>query len=278
MNNIDLHVHSTASDGTFTPTQLVEYAVKKGLSAFALTDHDTISGIREALDTAKKMNITVIPGIELSSDYNGTEIHILGLYIDRTNKELQAWLNHFVNERDLRNKKMAQLLISHGFSIDFEELKQKYPASVLTRAHFASYLVDKQFVSTRQEAFDRYLGDGCPCYVEREKVSPFDAISLIHKANGYAILAHPLQYKMPANELHSFILTCKEHGLHGMETIYSLYSEQEQNSLTEFAKKHGLLITGGSDFHGANKPSIDLGTGKGNLQIPSSLLTAFTNA
>lgn len=272
---IDLHVHSTASDGTFTPTELVKEALKKKLTAFALTDHDTVIGIMEAKDAAEGKNITIIPGVELSTDYNGQEIHILGLFIEEQNKEFLSRLEQFNEDRGNRNKKMITLLQENGVSISLEALQNSFPNAVLTRAHFARYLLVNDYVSSIQNAFEVYLGEECPCYVPRNKVTPQDAITVIRKANGIPVLAHPLLYHMEESTLKDFLLTCKKEGLVGIEAIYSLHSKEEELMLIHLANEIGLLITGGSDFHGLNKPSIELGSGKGNLEIPDRLLSQF---
>lgn len=272
---IDLHVHSNASDGSYSPSDLVNYALQKKLTAIALTDHDTIAGIERAQNAAVGKNITVIPGVELSTEYNGHEIHLLGLFLDTNNKEFIKYLELFHQERVDRNKKMVTLLQQNGISITIETLQEMFQDAVLTRAHFARYLYEHHYVSSITQAFERYLGEGCSCYVPRKKVTPQTAIEVIRMADGYPILAHPLLYHMGNNELYPFILECKAFGLSGIEAIYSLHSKEEEAMLIDFARENNLLITGGSDFHGLNKPDIDLGSGKGDLIIPDSILTSF---
>ena len=189
---VDLHVHSTASDGTFTPSQLVDYAVEKGLSAFALTDHDTVDGLEEAMARAEVVNqkalydaskeedvsspsrnfIEVIPGIELSTEYMGKDVHIVGLYIDHRNPVFLAHLEHFRESRDNRNRKMCGLLAEAGIDISYEKLLAAFPDCVITRAHYAAYLLEHGYVKSRNEAFERFVGDHCPYFVPREKVTP----------------------------------------------------------------------------------------------------------
>ena len=178
MNAIDLHVHSTKSDGSYTPTELVNYALEKGLSAFALTDHDTTDGITEALAAAKGKNIEVIPGIEFSSEYEGRDIHIVGLYIDYESDYFKRRLVHFVNGRKIRNVEMCTRLTEHGMPVTYEELEAEFPDCVLTRAHYAKYLLKHGYVKSVREAFDRYIGDHGPCFVPRKKITPM--LSLIH--------------------------------------------------------------------------------------------------
>ena len=273
MNIVDLHVHSTRSDGSFTPCELVDYAIKKGLTAFALTDHDTVDGIEEAMVYASSKSIRVIPGIELSSEYEGRDIHIIGLMIDYQSTELKNNLKHFVKSREDRNIKICKLLTSHGVPVTYSELQAQFKESVITRAHYARYMLDKGYVKSLPEAFERYIGDHAPCYVPREKTTTQDAISLILNANGIPILAHPLLYHMSDERLQLLITRLKEAGLVGMEAIYSTYSPADERKMKALAEHNGLCISGGSDFHGAAKPRIDLATGYGKLVIPEEILT-----
>lgn len=276
MKYIDLHVHSNASDGTFSPTQLVEYAKSKHLSAFALTDHDSVSGIQEAMNAAVPYDIQVIPGVELSTEYNNCEVHILGLFIDNNYKPFLKKLKEFNEIRNTRNEKMCTLLQKEGFDISISHLDEKFGDTVLTRAHFARYLLDKGYISSMKEAFDKYISSGCPCYVPKVKCTPYEAIEIILKAKGVPVLAHPLLYHFTDAELEELIILLKNSGLQGIEAIYSLNENQDEAKMMALAKKHNLIITGGSDFHGDNKSDIDLGVGRGNLRIPITLLEQFT--
>lgn len=277
---IDLHVHSTRSDGTYTPTELVDYAMKKGLSAFALTDHDTTDGLEEAMAHAKALRDEgkegvpeIIPGIELSSNCSDAEVHVVGLYIDPNNAEFRSYLGDFVASRDLRNTKMCAKLQEIGIPLTTEELYQTFPDCVITRAHFAAWLRDHGYVSNNKEAFERYIGKHGPCYVPREKITPEKAISLILTAGGIPILAHPILYRLSNARLESLVATLKDAGLVGIEAIYSTYEPSEERDIRRLAKEYDLLLSGGSDFHGANKPRIDLGVGLGKLYVPDELLT-----
>lgn len=202
---IDLHTHSTESDGTLSPEALMKLAFDTGLSAIALTDHDTIGGLLKARPIAQKLGIELVPGIELSTDYNGTEVHMLGFYIDDTNSAFLAKLQEFIKSRDLRNEKMAFLLRQEGFDITLEKLYQEYPESVITRAHFARYLTEHGFVKDRNTVFQKYLGDNCRCYVPREKITPFEAVKLIQTGGGLAFFAHPVLCHMNHDRLRFFI-------------------------------------------------------------------------
>lgn len=270
---IDLHVHSTSSDGTFTPSELIDLAVAVDLRAIAITDHDSISGIKEAMNAAALKNLEIIPGVELSCDYNGKEVHMLGYFIDPDNEEFKKHLFHFCEVRDNRNKKMVELLIQEGFSITYENLLAENPDSVITRANIARFLVDHGMVKDLNTVFSKYLGDDCRCAVPRAKITPMKAIELIHRAGGLAFLAHPLIYRLSQEHLTCMIEALKNAGLDGMEAIYSTYQPGDERNMKALAAEFNLLISGGSDFHGTNKPHIRLGTGMGNLYVPYEVLT-----
>ena len=264
---IDLHVHSNASDGTLSPTEVVKLAKESGLSAIALTDHDTVSGIEEAMDAGKMYGVEVIPGIELSAEYKNGDLHILGLGIDYTDKDFISKVSVCRDSRDNRNKKMIKKLNEQGFQVTWDMMLERFGANSITRAHFAKYLIDEGYVENKDEAFKKYLNPGCPCYVSREKISPKDAIEAILKAGGHPVLAHPMLYKMNLERIESVIVMLKGYGLQGIEAIYSLNRPEDDAALLKIAKRQGMYITGGSDFHGSIKPDISIGTGKGNLRI-----------
>lgn len=275
---VDLHVHSTKSDGSFTPKELVEYAMEKGLSAFALTDHDTTEGLGEALWAAEGKEIEVIPGIEFSTEYEGKDIHILGLYIDYEGEEFRKYLIDFQNSRTVRNQKMCEKLREHGIEISYEVLQERFPGAVLTRSHYAKFLWEEGYVSNMKEAFGRYIGERAPCFLPREKVTPVQAVELILRAKGIPILAHPVLYRMSDVRLETLVVRLKEAGLMGIEAVYSSYTSGEERQMKALAKKYGLLISGGSDFHGTTKPGLDLATGYGKLVIPYELLQSIKEA
>lgn len=270
---VDLHVHSNYSDGTYSPSELVDYAIQKNLTAFALTDHDTVGGLFEAVSYAQRLKQTeIIPGIELSTEYQGRDIHIVGLFIDYENKEFKDYLKRFVDSRDERNRKMCVLLQSAGFDISYEALLAEFPNSVITRAHYARYLLNHRYIKSLKEAFDRYIGDHCPYFVPREKVTPAQGVELILKADGIPVLAHPILYGMSDERLDTLVAELKEAGLMGIEAIYSTYNAADERQIRRLAAKYNLLISGGSDFHGANKPGLDLAVGYGSLNVPDSVL------
>lgn len=290
MHIIDLHVHSTKSDGTLSPTELVNYAIEKGLSAFALTDHDTTDGIDEALAEAAKHNeaiakgeiqglpLEVIPGIEFSTEYMGKDIHILGLYINYNSPAFKEKIQEFVDSRILRNQKMCASLASDGIDITYEKLLEENPDAVITRSHYAKYLLHHGYTSSMKEAFDRYIGDHCKHFIPREKITPMQAVSLINEAGGLAFLAHPTLYHMSDRVLEGLIKELNEAGLAGIEAVYCTYTQGEEAQMRKFASKYDLLISGGSDFHGNIKPKLDLAVGYGKLFIPESILTDIKSA
>ncbi len=269
---IDLHVHSSFSDGTCTPSQLVELADAKGIAAIALTDHDSVSGVAEAMDMAKKYNLEVIPGVELSCDYDGREVHMLGYYINPDDAKFREQLERFCSVRNQRNEQMVALLAAEGFDISYQQLLCENKDSVITRANIARFLVDHGMVKDLNTVFTKYLGDDCRCFVPREKISPFQAIEFIHQAGGLAFLAHPLLYRLSTMNLHLLTQDLKAAGLDGIEAIYSTYQPGDERNMKTLAGKYELLISGGSDFHGSNKPYIQLGNGMGRLYVPYEVL------
>ena len=284
MNIVDLHVHSTKSDGSMTPSELVNYAIEKGLSAFALTDHDTTEGIDEALLEAAKHNkaiengekeglpLEVIPGIEFSTEYMGKDIHILGLYIDYNSPAFKSKIQEFVDSRILRNQKMCASLASDGIDITYEKLLEENPGCVITRSHYAKYLLQHGYTTSMKEAFERYIGDHCKHFIPREKITPMQAVTLINEVGGLAFLAHPTLYHMSDRVLEGLIRELKGAGLAGIEAVYCTYTQGEEAQMRKFASKYNLLISGGSDFHGIIKPKLDLAVGYGKLFIPESIL------
>lgn len=272
MERIDLHVHSCCSDGTLTPTELVSHAAEQQLSAFALTDHDTVEGVAEALHAAKGKSLQVIPGVELSVDYKGKEIHILGYQIDYTDAHLRETLEKVTKERDNRNRKMTVALTEGGYPISYEELIDTFGDVVITRAHFAKLLLKKGLVESMDEAFRGCLNNKSPYFINRRYLTPEEAMKLIQDAGGIPVLAHPLLYKMSVTELNELLTYLEPLGLKGIEAIYSCNRGNDEAFCKKLAFEHNLFITGGSDFHGANKPHIEMGTGMGKLYVDKSLL------
>ncbi|MDO4284900.1 MAG: Cof-type HAD-IIB family hydrolase [Eubacteriales bacterium] len=273
MRAVDLHVHSTKSDGTFTPSELVSLALSKNLAAFALTDHDTTDGIAEAVLAARDTDLEIIPGIELSTEYEGKDIHVVGLCLDYDTPGFQERIHAFADARELRNQKMCDRLCAAGIPVPYDELKKECGEAVVTRAHFAQYMLRHGLISSLPEAFSRYIGDDCPYFVPREKITPHMAVSFILSAHGIPILAHPLQYHLTPGELDTLVSSLKNEGLMGIEVYYCTHTLQQQGEILALADKYGLLASGGSDFHGANKPNLDMGNGYGSLFVSEHLLT-----
>lgn len=278
MKAIDLHTHTCKSDGSYTPAELVDYAIEKGLAAVAITDHDSIAGLDESLSHAAALreqglpSLEVIPGIEFSTKYENQDVHIVGLYIAYDSDVFQKALNDFVDSREGRNRKMCKNLQEAGIGITYEKLLERFPGAVITRAHYASFLCEYGYVRNRQDAFAKYLGDHTKYFVPREKVTPAQAVDLILKAGGIPILAHPPLYHMGNERLDALVSSLKAVGLMGIEAFYSTYTNQDVRDMMRLAEKYDLLLSGGSDFHGANKPGLDLGCGYGKLFVPEELL------
>ncbi|OON98559.1 MAG: hypothetical protein ATN35_04575 [Epulopiscium sp. Nele67-Bin004] len=271
---IDLHVHSTMSDGTFTPREIAFYAKAKGLSAIALTDHDTTSGVVECQQNGDLVGLTVIPGIEISSDYHGTEVHILGYFIDINNQMFQNKLLELKNRRNNRNSIMLERLQAQGCNITMDDIAEfiTKDKTVITRPHFARALIKKGYVKTVDEAFDKYIGRGCPAYVSREFIDYRECIDLIHTAGGIASIAHSTLYPFDEQQFTKFLDDLLLAGIDCIESIYPEYSYAQTKFFLDFCKQHNLLITGGSDFHGDNKPSLDIGSGFGATYVADSVL------
>lgn len=272
MKYIDLHVHSNRSDGTIPPRELVRLAAKCGLSAFALTDHDNTDGIAEALSVSSEYGVEVIPGVEFSTEHLGIDIHIVGLEFELDNPEFQKQVAEYRDERLFRNRRMIERMAADGIDISWEKMEQSFGQIAWTRAHFGRYLLDHGYVKDISEAFSTYIGEDCRYFIPRQKSTPYDAARLIRRFGGIPILAHPFQYHLSEEQLESLISGLKDAGLIGMEVYYSTYSGEQSERLLALAHQFDLAPSGGSDFHGSNKPDIALGTGKENLRIPYSIL------
>lgn len=269
---IDLHSHTINSDGSDSPEVLVQIAKKAGLSALALTDHDTVNGVKYALREAEGSNLELIPGVELSTFYKKYEIHVVGLFIDHENRYFKGELNQIRFIREERNRKICARLHMLGIDIDYDGMVEEYKSNMITRAHIADFLVNKGYISTRKEAFEKYIGSHCPAFIQWEKISVIKGIRLILAAGGVPILAHPVAYKMDEEQLDELVKTLKENGLIGMEVYYSTNSRSFTDKSLKLCKKYNLLPSGGSDYHGRTKPLIKLGTGMGGLRVPYELL------
>ncbi|MBR5233761.1 MAG: PHP domain-containing protein [Clostridia bacterium] len=273
---IDLHTHSTCSDGTLTPSEVVKLAKEKGLSAIALTDHDTIDGLHEAIETGKEIGIEVITGIEFSVA-GDTEMHLLGLDFDLDCPAITDILDEMIVQREKRNYIVIELLEKLGIHITIDEIHAEATSPVTGRSQIAKVMLKKGYVSSIKEAFDKYLAFGKPAFVERSTLTPEKAIDIIHKSGGKAFLAHLNQTGKSDNELYELLTHLKKYGLDGIEGYYTEYTDDMNTRYRKMAENTGLMLSGGSDFHGTNKDGYEIGTGKGNLQIPYELIENFRN-
>jgi 3',5'-nucleoside bisphosphate phosphatase len=266
---IDLHTHSTASDGTFRPADLVREAAGSGVTHLALTDHDGIAGLDEARAEAQKGSIVFLGGVEISADYQPGTMHILGYGFREGDPALNAKLEDLRRARDERNPKIVRKLGEAGVEVTMEEVAAAAGGKVVGRPHFARVLVNRNNVKTAQEAFDRYLAKGKPAYVDKVRLPPRESIATIRRAGGVAVLAHPNQLKTPGDaELDVVVKSLADAGLQGIECYYRDHAEEDEARFLALAEKYCLVPTGGSDFHGKNRPDVRLGVGEGSMQVP----------
>lgn len=269
---IDLHLHTTASDGTASPAQTVQTARELGLTAIAVTDHDTVSGVNEALAHGAALGVEVVPGVEVSSDYRDNNIHVLGYFIDPASPALRAVADWVRVERAERNEKVVAMLAADGFAISMEELEAAYPGALLGRPHIAEFLMRRGYVESVTDGFDRYLEVGRKYYLPTRRIPLSRAVTAIRDAGGLASLAHPLQYRYPLPEVEELIDRAVHLGVDAMECYYSGYTPEETRWLLTQAERRGLGVSGGSDWHGTRKPYITMGRGTGELCISETIL------
>ena len=265
MREIDLHVHSNHSDGTFSPTYIVEEAAKMGLRAIALTDHDNAGGCEEALEAGKKFGVEVVPGIEISTKY-GVAVHILGYFVDFNSDFFLMISDWIVDDRNERNRKMCSLMQADGIDISYEKMLERF-GDVIGRPHFARILMEQGYAESINDAFDKYVEKGRKYYVPRTILPIERAMKTIVRSGGLPVLAHPFQYRKTDKELRELIEYIIPLGLKGMECRYSGYNAEQIAYLESLADEYGLVKTGGSDYHGDNKPN-QLGRGFGELEVP----------
>jgi hypothetical protein len=315
---IDLHTHTTGSDGSYTAKELIEAALDKNIEVLSITDHDTLDGVKSltkeiyepSLDNERATGfcrstengsrktsfsrnprfsdshfleffsnlgspisdldfLVFIPGVEISAEFPKT-LHILGYGIDINNKKLNSTLKELQEYRLNRNKRMVENMNNLGFKITLEELKKKAGGDLIGRPHFAQLMLEKGYVDSYQEAFDKYLKKGAPLYMNKKRLDPDKAIELILKSGGIPVLAHPYQTKLNDDDMHSLIKELVSYGLKGIEAFYSEHSEEMTRKYIQFAEEFDLLVTAGSDFHGDNRPEIELGR-----QVPYVFLQKF---
>jgi len=260
---VDLHVHTTASDGRYSPTEIVRRAAKLGLTVLAITDHDTVDGINEALDAAREFpELEIIPGVEINTDVPSGEAHVLGYFLDYTHPELLSVLRDMRTSRQERAQKMVAKLGELGMPLQWDRIRELAGTGAIGRPHIAQALLEKGYISTIREAFDRYISRDGPAYVERTKVTPLDATKLVLRANGLPVLGHPLTIGDPE----AMIRDLAAGGLVGIEAHYGSYNESEVARLVRFADGLNLLTTGGSDYHGLDENAE---TKIGAVHVPS---------
>ena len=270
---IDLHTHSHYSDGSLSPSALIALARQQQLSAIALTDHDSVDGLEEAAEAARAANIEFIDGIEFAASFGAKEVHILGLFIQRDSAALKDKLSSLRKTRHERNLEIISRLRKENIQLEDEELHPSSGNASVTRGHFARALFKKGYAGTAKEAFEQYLSPGSKFYVKRDDFPARDAIQLIKSAGGTPVLAHPLLYKLSHDEVEVLVKALANEGVMGLECLYSVNKPGDEEFLLGLAKKYRLRVTGGSDFHGINKPRIALGTGiENNLFVPYKIL------
>ena len=275
-SKIDLHCHTTASDGIKSPTDLIEYAKSVGISTIAITDHDTISGIDEALKAGKRYNVQVIPGIEFSIDYHQGSFHLLGLFIDHTYKPLIEKVEYLAKCRETRSERIVDDLIKHNITISNKEIQKEANGGSIGRPHIARVLIKQGYAKDMKEVFSNFLIKGKPGYIKKEKIQLADAFSLIEKAGGISILAHPISLEYSdSNEFDLFLNKLIKLVLNGIEVYASMHCEKDIEIYSQFTKKYDLLMTGGSDFHGDKGET--LGYYCENKLIPATLQNPLKN-
>ncbi|MDF1525748.1 MAG: PHP domain-containing protein [bacterium] len=268
---IDLHTHSNASDGKLSPAELMRHAHAMGIQVIALTDHDTLSGLAEASEEAAKLGIELIPGIEISAENNPGTLHMLGYFVDPSDAELVETLSWLRGGRDDRNHIILSKLAQLGCPLQWDEVAALAGGESMGRPHIATAMVNRGYVATFKEAFDRYLGKGAAAYADRDKMTPEFSIERIRSAGGLPVLAHPQTLSLTEDELSELLSRLASMGLAGVEAYYYSHSKEETALYCSLARKYGLILTGGSDFHGPGMLETRLGVGVGNLNIPRSV-------
>ena len=262
MPAIDLHIHSTASDGRLSPVDIIRKSAEEGLAVIALTDHDTVDGIDPALKAVRAFPwLTLIPGVEISTDVTEGEVHVLGYFINHTDRDLEAALEKMRNSRQERARRMVTKLHSMGCHIRWERILEIAGGGAIGRPHIAQAMIEKGYVESLKEAFSRYVGRDGPAYVNRYKVTPTQAVELVLQANGLPVMAHPLTVREPE----SMVINLKAAGLIGIEAYYAGYTKEDIERLVGIADRYGLVTTGGTDYHGLDASTE---TAIGGVDIP----------
>ncbi len=264
---VDLHVHSTASDGLYSPHDVVRHAAEVGLAAVSLTDHDTVSGVREAMAAGEEFGGEVIPGVEISTEFDDGACHILGYLLDPQDAALNQVLHDARESRAVRNEEILKRLNDLGFDLSMDDVACRVAGGTVTRAHFAAVMLERGYARTWDDAFDRYLGRGKPAFVPRRRVSPEEAIAAIRGAGGLAALAHPRQLNRGAAETDEWIEHLAGAGLEAVETATPNHTPNFARRYRAAAERLGLLEVGGSDWHGRDDAGIHLGLGRGAMLV-----------
>jgi 3',5'-nucleoside bisphosphate phosphatase len=269
---IDLHSHTLHSDGTDTPENLALLGDQARLTALCLTDHDTLGGIPAFLAMQPRVKVRLLVGTELSCRFLGQSLHVLGLLVDPLDARFQARLEELRGRRDDRNRRMIIKLEELGYPVTYEEVQAQADSPLLSRVHFAMALAARGYVRRAPEAFERLIGDDCPGFVPREELSPADAALWIREAGGVPVVAHPGRFGGRGFRWDEAMAELQRQGLEGLEGYYGEYLAGEQRYFMDLAARLGMVVTGGSDYHGSNKPGLRLGRGRGGLQVPDELL------
>jgi len=275
---LDLHTHSTASDGTLTPAEMVRQAVAAGLTAVALTDHDTLAGLTEFMAAGANAAVETVPGVEIACSWYGRSLHLVGLFVQADNQPLRRLLEKVRDHREKRNLAMLAKLADAGLPLTYDEVRRTAGGKVIGRPHFAAALVARGYCRTAEEAFARYIGRGAAAYVRRYLPLPTEALKALHDAGGVAVWAHPCggSQDCTLSRLRQIGRHLRKHGLDGIEAFYSDHSRPQQEMLLQLAAELQLLPSGGSDFHGDNMPGVSLGYGRDrNLDVPDAWLSAL---
>jgi predicted metal-dependent phosphoesterase TrpH len=276
MSLIDLHTHSSASDGSYAPAEVVRLAKEGGLRAIALTDHDTIDGVAEAVAAGDKLGMEVIPGVEISAQFPGGSMHVLGYFIDYTNGLLDKRLAVLKQARLDRNPQIIAKLNALGIPLTMEQVIKVSGGGQVGRPHIARALMEAGYVSAIQEAFDKYLRSGAPAHVNKFRFPPPEAINMIREAGGVPVLSHPFTLGLGSvYALKNTLVELQGLGLAGVEVYYSEHTQEQEALYLKLARELGLLVTGGSDFHGLNKPEVTLGNIRSRDRLTYDLVTAL---
>lgn len=275
MSGIDLHVHTSVSDGTYSPREVVRLASESGLKAVAITDHDSADGCREAMEAGPDHGIEVIPGIEFSTKYKAS-VHVLSYCIDPDSALLRSIADWIVRDRDEANEKVIKLMEADGIFLSYDDMKERFGAQI-GRPHFGQILVERGIAESVGDAFARFFNKGMKYFMPRTIFPIEDAVRAAAES-GVAVLAHPFEYRLDDSGLRELIEYCMDYGLRGMECRYSGYTQEQEDYLEALADEYGLIKTGGSDYHGFSKPDIRLGTGKGRLDVPCEWLEKLKEA